>query len=221
MTPLFVGPDVTGRERLDEAQAAWERFARAVHGGPPAGKRVFVEVFNESGLDATAVTIPVLGVNNQLNGTFWIVLGRKFFSGGLTPDRQTLTLLHESSHVKIHEGATRERTEQGLLLNNRTWPQVRFDPFLSARFDIACKYRNFAEEILSEQLLKRDFYEWFPSRWSYYLDMRRSPQPFDRIQEELKDFAFAFESLRNRLGESLAEDDGQRNEFTQMSVLKT
>lgn len=210
---LHVGPDAWVRGRLLEAGEAWTCFGRAIVAGPPG--IACLEVYGDGIGETVAITEPQPGCED-----FWIVLGRRFFERP-TEEQQVLTLLHECLHVRLHAGPLRERTEAGLLLNQQNWPpQGRHRDFLGARYDIACKYRNFADEMLAEQSLKQDFRDWFARRWTYYLNTRRTGfngRRFDQGYENLKDFAFAYEFLRMSLGARLAEDQAQRNEFTAMA----
>ena len=87
MPRLFVGPDVSIPNRLDDATAAWHRFAHVIPAGPPPGKIVCPGVSNHPDV-GIAITKPLPGKNDQLNGDYWIVVGRRFFESGLTEERQ-------------------------------------------------------------------------------------------------------------------------------------
>lgn len=212
---LCVGPDAWIPDRLRDAVEGWLRFAQAIPAGPP-GIACF-DVYEADGIgESVAVTVPERGCRD-----FWIALGRRFFERP-AEEEQTLTLLHECLHVRLHAGPLRERTEASLLLNQQNWPSPvgRRGDFLAERYTIACWYRNFVDGMLAEQVLKQDFGDWFVRRWTYYREMRRNSfngRGFDRFHEDLKNFAFGYEFLRMTLGAQLAEDPNQRDDFTAMA----
>src|SRR5688572_26946387 len=113
---LYVGPDAWIPHLLPDAEAAWNRFCGEIPAGAPHA--ALIDVYEKDGIGNSnvAITEPQPGCED-----FWIVLGRRFFDGP-TQEEQTLTLLHECLHVRLHAGPLRERTEQGLVINRQNWP---------------------------------------------------------------------------------------------------
>jgi hypothetical protein len=216
---LYVGPDASIPQLLTQSERIWARFADAVTNGPPEIMIVSHDVYAERGVSAIAMTVPLLDAHQRLSDNYWIVLGRRFFAA--TEDCQILTLLHECIHIRLHAGPLRERTQDGLIRKPQLEPWPAATQLAWDRWDVACKFRNFCDEILAEQYLKARFPDWFSRRWAYYLQMRRDSfngRFFDNVEPRFRALAMGYEILRNQLGSRLADDATQRDEFQAMEA---
>jgi hypothetical protein len=147
------------------------------------------------------------------------LLGQRFFTA--TEESQILTLLHECIHVRLHAGPLRDRTQDGLIRKRQLEPMAAATRLVWTRWDVACKFKGFCDEILAEQYLKYRWPDWFPRRWAYYLQMRRdsfNQRFFDNVEPRFRALAMGYEILRDELGVRLADDPVQRDEFQTMAT---
>ena len=215
---LIVGPGQSRGDLVGNAQRAWEAFEKEF-GGP---------VFPYSSLHFEAVETspdiacadPRIGWRYQGNKHVRVVLSERFFRQ--PPQRQTLTLLHESIHLVLICNGLRERTIEARERDIRHGPSaLEHDvfEFESDRRHQSMVFYHFVDEILAEHYLQRYYPRFTERRLACCLEARRdhfSRRTHTKVRPELLPYAHLYERLRNELGVQLAADQPQADEFNAM-----
>jgi hypothetical protein len=111
-----------------------------------------------------------------------ILLSYRFLTNSTQAERR-LTLLHECMHAAFAFGTHRERWLKWLATSTAISKSInrmdistdatrRLQDHAHVRFVAGCRLFQVPEEAVAEQLLKRDYPDWFEYRAKYYLDMR-------------------------------------------------
>ena len=216
---LIVGPGRSRGDLVDATRSVWRDFEREF-GGPvfPYSSLHFEAV--EISPNATACADPRMGWRYQIDEHVRVVLSQKFFQE--PPQRQMLTLLHESIHLVLICDGLRARTIEAREKDIRHRPSALDHDvfkFETDRHSLAMPFYHFVDEILAEHYLQRYYPRFIEKRLAYYLDARRenfSRRIHTQVRPELLPYAHLYEQLRNELGVQLANGRPEANEFNAM-----
>ena len=94
------------------------------------------------------------------------------------------------------------------------------DSFTLDKHNIACKFLNFADEILAEQLLRVRHPNVAADRASDYVEMRletAASGQIDRVDSRLRCWAILYEIVRNDLGVAITANSEHVRTFTEVA----
>ena len=194
---------------VESARAAWQEFNGVIASPFSSDKVAFGTTFMRP--DAKAYSRPFFasGRGPTSRDRAQIILSTALLTGASDLERN-LTILHECIHLAFAFGDHRERYQarfdrvRAFELNLRRQVDLPIAEInlLNNRSLAGFQFLQLPDEAVAELLLRRDYEAWFPSRATYYLDMRRDEALRLAGREEsdaLKAWAYFYADLRASL----------------------
>lgn len=216
---LIVGPADYRDDLTAEARTAWNAFVDEIGTLPFAYDHIR---FDSNARSVSGIAGAFFYTGPRHPREFALILfSPSFFEK--EPHERTLTLLHESIHLRFMLGPMRNRVIGSLELDQIYQVPDVTDPddqqFLRQRRQLSFDFRSFIDEILAELYLKVAYPDYFRDRLAYYLAMRRrSLTLWQRGWPSLRPSALLYEIVRNELGVQLAQNEPEATEFGEMSA---